>query len=74
MSKCKTYPLTKEGWNKAKLDNKKEKMDRIMDIGIYGTMGVLFVSGVIGANWLISYVACTGVSKSVKWMVVKGII
>jgi hypothetical protein len=74
VGKCKTYPLTKEGWNKAKYDNKKEKIDLGVNIFFYSGMGVLFVTGTIGINWLISYVACTGVSKSVKWMVRNGVI
>lgn len=74
MSKCKTYPFTKEGWQQMKIDEQKDKIDTTLNIVIYGTMGVLFCTGVIGTQWLISYAACTGVSRSVKWAVRKGII
>lgn len=74
MSKCKSYPFSKEGLNKAKIDSINDKVGLVLNVGIYGTMGVLFITGIIGTQWLVSYACCTGVSRSVKWAVRNGYI
>jgi hypothetical protein len=62
-----TYKFNTKGLNKAILDVKQDKINKVIDVGFYMVIGFLIVNGTIGTNGIISMAACTGTSKVVKW-------
>jgi hypothetical protein len=65
--KTKSYKFNTKGLNKAILDVKQYKINRVIDVGFYVVIGFLILNGTIGTNGIISMAACSGTSKVVKW-------
>lgn len=68
-SKEKTYKFGLDGLNKAILDSKQEKVDKIVNIGFWGIIASLYILGNINSSKVMSMVACTGTSKIVKYII-----
>jgi hypothetical protein len=64
--KTKCYKFSNKGLNKAIADRKNEKINKYIDIGFYGIIGVLCLSGIINFNSIIHMIACSSTSKVVK--------
>lgn len=65
------YEFNKNGLNKCLKDIKKRQEGRIEDIIFYTGIIVLFLVGVIGSKFVLSYFVGSGTSKVVKWLMVR---
>jgi len=63
----KTYPLSKEGWQQAKLDLKKEKIDLAVEVAFWGLIIGFMLNQTNGYEKLLKILASTTGKKLARW-------
>lgn len=64
--KEKCYPITSYGLKKMLIDEKSTKIGKYMSVAIYGTLITLVIVGVLGQQFIITFIVGNVTSKTVK--------
>lgn len=66
--KTKTYKFNREGLMRMEIDTKTDEIGKYMSVVIYAILGALLIKGVLGQQFIVTYIAGNIGSKTVKFI------